>query len=119
MPTATHQAPRKQSLRGWIQGRGVSSRAMTGVGYWLPVTCVSFFAEAPGDKPPFAEASGDKPPRRFAAPLRRGELRPRRDGSSTPSVVKGNCFAMGTHQVPLHWRGGRSPGWLESAGLGT
>ena len=32
------------------------------------------FAEATGDKPPFAEASGDKPPRRFAAPLRRGEL---------------------------------------------
>ena len=46
-------------------------------------------------------------------PLRRGEL----------------YSATGTHQVPLHWRGGRhraprdvsrgwsSPGWLESAGL--
>ena len=38
------------------------------------------------DKPPFAEASGDRPPRRFAAPLRRGELCSATVRSKFPSI---------------------------------
>ena len=60
-------------------------------------------------------AVGIRPPRRFAAPLRRGELRPRRDGSSTPICRRGElCSATGRG----HW-GVRVMGMLPKNGGGV
>ena len=66
--------------------------------YWLLVT---------RDKPPFAEVSGDKPPRRFAAPLRRGELRPRRYESQQHR----GGMRVSSHILPLDEEICSATGW--------